>query len=156
MNDAEIFAHVQAVARFYLAWCGSLTELCGLLTLSMGKPLDVDSTSRLLRRGHVQLHLQNRYEVAVWRAPDGEFRLVSLALPGDCETAQRRLAHRPPDPGNMCAWCFLDERKHAARAPLVPELDVRSNPVPGVRLHPQCVRAWRHLRVLAESTEATA
>lgn len=156
MNDMEVLAHTQHVARHFLAYRGPLEELVDLVLKSMGEdPGEADAVSRFLRRSHVQLLLQNHYETALWRGIDGGWNLVSQALPSDSATARRRLQQRPPNSGSMCAFCFLDEREHAARA-LVPELDACSNPVPGVRLHPTCVRARRQLRALAESTEAAA
>lgn len=154
MNEMKICAHVQALARHFLAYRAPLDELVSLLIQSMGEnPAAADEFGRFLRLGHVQLLLQNHYETGLWCGPDGEFRLVNLALPSDRATAARRLHHRPPSPGTMCHWCFLDEKAHAARA-LGPELDVRGEVVPGIRLHPACTRAWRHLRVLAEQEVA--
>lgn len=147
-------AHVQTVARQFLAWRGSLEALIAFVAYSMGE--SAPSPERLdnfLRRESTQTTLAGQYETALYRATDKTYRLICLATTTDPVIACKRLAHRPASPGTQCAFCLIDEKGFAS-IELQPELDVYRLLVPGRYLHRCCQRPWARLRALAERTES--
>ena len=156
-QDAEALPFVQHVARRMLALRDPLPHIVEIIARSMrhhGLAPDEGRVATLLRRPSVQNLLATHYEVGLWRATDGDFRLVSLAINFNPQSAVRRLAHPPPN-RQSCCFCLIDEGANASRE-LRPETDAFGNVVPGVYLHPACRRPWRQLRVLAERVEVAA
>lgn len=149
LDLGKLCAHVQNVARFHGAYRGRLPQIVALVLRSMKSKLDADlEIERTLQKPGVQTLLAAKYEVALWRGKDGNYRLVSLALPSTAAAAAERASFRPLDLQNQCAFCMLGEK--ASHFELRPDLDVRGEqPIPGLSFHRQCLPAWRALRMLA-------
>lgn len=146
--EEKVFAHIQAVARQFNAWRGTLPALIEFVRYSIGPSAPTaEQLDNFLRRESTQRTLVN-YEVGLWRATDKTYRLVSLAVPTDPAVAQRRLQYRPLST-NQCRWCHIDE-KSFANLDLRPELDIRRELVPASYLHPQCTHSWLLMRALVE------
>lgn len=145
--------HVQHLARHFIAWRGSMSNLLEFIAYSMkDDPPAIDRIENLLRRTETQDLLVQHYEVSLFMSTDKSWRLISLAIPLDAQAAVRRLAQRPASPATQCAFCWQDSR-HLAAYELVPE-QYGGRQVPGVYLHPGgCRRAWSHLRALAEQAD---
>lgn len=148
MDEQKIYAHVQAVARQFNAWRGTLPSLIEFVRYSMKADAPpADRLDNFLRREATQQALIN-YEVGLWRATDKTYRLISLAVPSDPTVAQRRLNYRPLST-NQCRWCHIDERSLASLE-LKPELNIHRELVPASFLHPICMHSWLLCRALVE------
>ena len=148
MDEAKVFAHVQAVARQFNAWRGTLPALIVFIRYSMKADAPpADRLDHFLRKESTQRALID-YEVGLWRATDKTYRLVSLAVTSDPAVAQRRLNYRPLSTG-QCRWCHIDERSLASLE-LKPELDIHRNLVMASYLHPVCMHSWLLCRALVE------
>lgn len=148
MDEQKIYAHVQAVARQFNAWRGSLPALIEFVRYSMGPSAPpAEQLDNFLRRESTQRALIS-YEVGLWRASDKTYRLVSLAVPTDPAVAKRRLEYRPLST-DQCRWCHIDERSFA-HLDLKPELNIRRDLVPASFLHPVCMHSWLLCRALVE------
>lgn len=147
--ELKVLAHIQAVARQFLVWRGSLPSLIEFIVYSMGAeaPSD-DRLDVFLRKEQNQRLLQANFETALWRAADKTYRLVCLAVPTDPAVAARRLS-RFPASTSQCRFCQIDE-KGLAHIELKPELDIRRDLVPASYLHLNCMRAWLLMRDLVD------
>lgn len=152
VNQKKILAHTQFVARRFIAWRGHLPDLVKYVVHSAKHSVKPDEVELVLRKAETQKELHQHWEVALWRANDQTWRLVSLAVNPDPAIAHKRLNEFPAST-NQCRYCWIDERSQADYE-LIPEMDLRRTPVPASRLHPQCKRAWMQLRALAELEEA--
>ncbi len=148
MDEEKIYAHVQAVARQFNAWRGTLPALITFIQYSMKADAPpADRLDNFLRKEATQRALIG-YEVGLWRATDKTYRLVSLAVTSDPAVAQRRLAYRPLST-DQCRWCHIDERG-LAPLELKPELNIHRELVPASFLHPICMHSWLLCRALVE------
>lgn len=148
MDEEKIFAHVQAVARQFNAWRGTLPALIEFVRYSMKDAAPpAERLDSFLRKETTQRALVN-YEVGLWKATDKTYRLVSLAVTSDPAVAQRRLSYRPLST-NQCRWCHIDERRFAS-VDLKPELNIHRELVPASFLHPICMHSWLLCRALVE------
>lgn len=149
-----LLAHIQYVARHFLAYRGSLEKLIELIRYSIGVAApDAEMIRGFLLRDSTIKALELEYETALWRSADRNksWRLISLAVQTDPEKATRLLAKRPHS-SDCCAFCWQDER--GVLDALIPEFDIYGNPVPGVRLHRQCARPWHLMRDLVARAPA--
>ena len=143
-----LLAHVQYVARFYLAYRGSLEKLIELIRYSIGIAApDADQIRNFLLKESTQKTLELEHETALWRSSDyrQSWRLICLAVQTDPEKAKRRLAKRPPS-SDCCAYCWQDEKGFTTQ--LIPELDIYGNQIAGFYLHRPCSRPWHLMRDL--------
>lgn len=149
-----LLSHIQYVARFYLAFRGSLEKLIELIRYSIGEAApEADQIRNFLLKESTQRTLELRYETALWCSSDRNksWRLISLAFKPDVEVAKRRLNKRPPS-SDCCAYCWQDEKGFTTQ--LIPEKDVYGNAIAGFYLHRQCSRPWNLMRALVEREES--
>lgn len=151
--DLKILAHIQHVARHFIAWRGALSSLTTFIIYDMGEEAPAPEVLDLfLRKTETQDELLRHFETGLWCASDKTYRLVCLAPPTNPEVAKRRLTYRPSSP-TQCRWCSIDEKRHA-ETDLIPELDLKGEPVvAGSRLHPACLRPWKLMRALVDSAQ---
>ncbi|MCO1621327.1 hypothetical protein [Pseudomonas putida] len=143
-----LLAHIQFVARHYVALRCPLDKLIEFIRYSIGEAAPVADQIRLfMLKESTQETLELSYETALWQSADrnNSWRLVCLATPDDPQVAARLLARRPHST-DCCAFCFQDER--GVYNALKPELDIYGNVVAGVSLHRQCSRPWKYMRDL--------
>jgi len=149
MDNEKVLAHVQHVARHFIAWRGHLPALIKFVAYSLGDDAPEDSRlDNFLRRESTQETLRLHYETGLWIAPDKTWRLVCLAVPDDPAVAKRRLNNRPTS-ASQCRWCHIDEKSRDLLA-LKPELNIRREHIAGSYLHPICQRSWMLLYDIAE------
>lgn len=155
MNDEQkelIRAHVQHVARHFVALPTSLEKIAELAIYSAKIDVGKDEVCNYLRRKQTQDELRLRHETLLWESCNyhREWRLVSTAVQHDPDKARYLLSRRPQS-ANCCSYCYIDETRSAAdRERLIPELDLYGKEVDNVRLHPQCKDAWQALRRVVE------
>jgi hypothetical protein len=149
-----VLAHVQYVARHFVAYRGSFDKLIELIRYSIGETAaDADTVGTFLRREDTQKLLELEYETALWRSADfnKSWRLVCLAVQADPVKAARLLDRRPPS-SDCCCFCWQDEKGYTTQ--LIPERDVGGKRVAGVMLHRPCYRPWQRMRALVEREQA--
>ena len=138
-----LLAHIQYVARHFIAYRGTLEKLIELIRYSIGEAApEADQIRNFLLKESTQKTLEISHETALWRSADynKSWRLICLAVQTDPEKAKRLLAKRPPS-SDCCAHCWQDEKGFTTQ--LIPEKDVYGNSVPGIYLHRQCSRPWK-------------
>lgn len=150
-----LLAHIQYVARHFIAYRGSLEKLVELIRYSIGEAAsEPEQIRNFLMRESTQKTLELEYETALWCSADRSksWRLICLAVKTDPEVAKRLLARKPPS-SDCCSFCWQDER--GAMDALKPEVDIYGNPVPGVYLHRQCSRPFKLMRDLVARAQTT-
>lgn len=143
-----LLAHIQFVARHFIAYRGTLDKLIELIRYSIGEAApDHDQVRNFLLKDSTQKTLELEYETALWKSADRNksWRLICLAVKTDPEVAKRLLARKPPS-SDCCAFCWQDER--GVLDALKPEVDIYGSSVPGVYLHRQCERPFKLMRDL--------
>ncbi|CAO3303397.1 MULTISPECIES: hypothetical protein [unclassified Pseudomonas] len=143
-----LLAHIQFMARHFIALRCSLDKLIELLRYSIGEAAPAPDQIRIfLLKESTQKTLELEYETALWQSADRgkSWRLICLATTADPQVAARLLARRPPS-SDCCAFCLQDER--GVTNALKPEIDLYGNQIAGVYLHRQCARPWKYLRDL--------
>ncbi|MEE1917252.1 hypothetical protein V0R52_12680 [Pseudomonas asiatica] len=150
-----LLAHIQFVARYYVALRCPLDKLIEFIRYSIGEAAPApDRIRNFLMRESTKTTLEIEYETALWESADRAktWRLVCLATP-DAPQVAARLLNRRPHSTDCCNFCFQDER--GVYNALKPELDIYGNVVAGVSLHRQCSRPWKQLRNLVARNPQT-
>lgn len=151
-----LLAHIQFVARYYVALRCPLDKLIEFIRYAIGEAAPApDRIRNFLMRESTQRTLELTYETALWQSADRAktWRLICLATPDDPQVAAR-LLNRRPHSADCCNFCFQDER--GVYNALKPELDIYDNVVAGVSLHRQCERPWKLMRNLVARNPETA
>lgn len=142
MNNEWINRHAQAAAIQFISYRGPMASLAGFVAHSMGSE-NVDEIVHYLMKPETHTELLN-WDVGLWKNTTGDWSLVSLATPSTIEGMRYRLEHFPTS-NTQCRWCLQDS-KRLAHIDLVPELDIRGEPVHNSRLHKSCMRPWLTMR----------
>lgn len=154
MNNEKINAAAQLCAIQFISFRGPMFSLAGYVRQSMG-----DNAPSLAEIVH---YLQKeethnellKWEVGLFKNTIGDWSLVSLATPPTIENMRYRLEHFPVS--NTCCRFCLQDAKRLAHIDLVPELDIRGEPVPRSLLHRGgCMQAWLTMRTQVARADAT-
>ncbi|WP_104960909.1 hypothetical protein [Pseudomonas sp. XWY-1] len=144
MNDESINRHIQAVAIQFISYRGDIRAMASFIAASMGDAApDIELLTNYLRKPEIHEELI-KWDVGIWRNTTGDWSLVSLAAPSSIEQMRYRLEHFPTS-NTQCRWC-LQDAKRLAHIELIPEKDIRGEPVDNSWLHKFCMRPWLTMR----------
>lgn len=152
-NNPVINRAIVDVAIQFISFRGDITTMAHYVAHSMGDSAPaMEALTHYMRKEETHKELLN-CDVGLWRNADGSWSLVSLATPPTIDQMKYRLEHFPTS-NCQCRWCGQDA-KRLAHIDLVPELDIRGDPVHNSRCHAACLKPWLTMRNQVARADAT-
>ncbi|MHA6232731.1 hypothetical protein [Pseudomonas fluorescens group sp. PF-69] len=144
MSNPIINRALQEAAIQFISYRGPLTTMATFVAHAIGVAApDMETLTHYMRKEETHIELLT-YDVGLWRNTVGDWSLVSLATPPTLDAMRYRLAHFPPS-NTCCRWCGQDARR-LAHIELIPEKDIRGEPVHNSMLHKYCAKPWLAMR----------
>jgi len=149
--NARYNAAIQEVCIHFISYNGTLESIGKFVASAMTEQPDMEELTHYMRKPETHTELV-KYGVGLWKNTNGSWSLVSLATPPTIEGMRYRLEHFPTS-NTQCRWC-LQDAKRMADIELVPERDIRGEPVHNSRLHKICLRPWMTMRQQVSRADA--